>query len=325
MIPEYAYSSTTISTSAERLWTKRNLLIAVAVGVAAFAFYNFVLYNYYYGDPAHYQRYYDSLIGRDLIWALRSQSDYLGSSEIIYPIVAWIGSNALIERYVFMAAIDGAMYAVIYNTLRIHRCHPVFIVLFLTNFYVIVLATSAERLKFSYIFLFLALMTAGRIRLIWIALAPLAHFQSLITLGSVFVWHFFSQLSARMKVVIGVGTAVGAVGLLYFFSTALLAKFASYQGQGGLIDILSGLALCGAALAIFNNRTKVFVTFAPLIALTFVLGSDRMNMVTFTTFIYLCLVENKTKHPAVLAIMIYLSYKSFGFIDNVLKYGNGFI
>ena len=102
MIPEHAYSSTTISTSAERLWTKRNLLIAVAVGVAAFAFYNFVLYNYYYGDPAHYQRYYDSLIGRDLIWALRSQSDYLGSSEIIYPMVAWIGSNALIEPYKYI-------------------------------------------------------------------------------------------------------------------------------------------------------------------------------------------------------------------------------
>ncbi|GAB5351851.1 hypothetical protein [Qipengyuania sp. 483] len=318
-------SSTTISTSAERLWQKRNLLIAVAVGAAAFVFYNFVLYNYYYGDPAHYQRYYDSLIGRDVIWALRSQSDYLGSSELIYPIVAWIGSNALIERYVLMAAIDGVMYAIIFNTLRMYRCHPLFIALFLTNFYVIVLATSAERLKFAYIFLFLALMTVGRIRLVWAALAPLAHFQSLITHGSIFIWHFFSHLSARMKVAIGAGTAIGGIALLYFFSTALLAKFASYQGQGGLLDILSGLALFGIALAIFHNRTRIFVTFAPLIGLTFVLGSERMNMVTFTTFIYLCLVENKTKHPAVLAVMIYLSAKSFGFIDNVLKYGNGFV
>ncbi|MCA0978738.1 hypothetical protein LCM19_10215 [Qipengyuania flava] len=320
----YADISTTTPASTERLWGKRNLLIAVAIGIAAFAFYNFVLQNYYYGDPAHYQRYYDSIIGRDLLWALQSQREYLGSSELIYPTVAWLGSNSLIERNLLMAAIDGAFYAVIFYTLKIYRCHPLFIALFLTNFYVIVLATSAERLKFAYIFLFLAFMTAGRVRLVWAALAPLAHFQSLITLGSIFIWHFFSHLSAKMKVVIGAGTAIGGMAMLYFFLDALLGKFASYQGRGDLLDILSGLALCGIALAIFRNRTKVFVTLAPLIALTFVLGSDRMNMVTFTTFIYLCLVEEKTKNPAVLAIMIYLSFKSIGFISNVLKYGNGF-
>lgn len=322
----YADSSATMApASTERLWSKRNLLMAVAVGFAAFVFYNFVLYNYYYGDPAHYQRYYDSLIGRDVIWALQSQRDYLGSSELIYPIIAWIGSNAFIERYVLMAAIDGAMYAILFNVLRMYRCSPIFIALCLTNFYVVVLATSAERLKFAYICFFLALMAAGRIKLLWMALAPLAHFQSLITHGSVFIWHFFAHLSARVKVAVGVTAAVGAMVLLYFFYDALLGKFAAYQGRGGLLDILSGMALVGIALAIFQNRMRVFITFAPLIALTFVLGSDRMNMVTFTTFIYICLVENKTSHPAVLLIMGYFSVKSVEFIDNVLKYGNGFV
>lgn len=318
-------TATMAPASAEKLWSKRNMLMAAAVGVAAFIFYDFVLYNYYYGDPAHYQKYYESLIGRDVIWALRSQRDYLGSSELIYPIVAWVGSNAFIERYVFMAVIDGAMYAFLFNVLRVNQCHPIFIALCLTNFYVVVLATSAERLKFAYIFLFLALMTAGRIKLLWMALAPLAHFQSLITHGSIFVWHFFAHLSARVKVAIGVSATIGAMALLYFFYGALLDKFAAYQGRGGLVDILSGMALVGIALAIFQNRMRVFMTFAPLIALTFVLGSDRMNMVTFTSFLYICLIEKKTNHPAVLLVMVYFSIKAIEFIDNVLKYGNGFV
>lgn len=311
--------------SAERLWSKRNLLMAIAVGTAAFFFYSFVLYNYYYGDPAHYQRFYDSLVGRDVIWALLSQRDYLGSSEFIYPIVAWMGSNAFIERYVFMAAFSGLMYGALFNALRSFRCHPIFIALSLTNFYVVVLATSAERLKFAYIFLFLALMAAGRTKLLWMALAPLAHFQSLITHGSILIWHFFAHLSARVKVAIGVSAAISAMALLYFFYGALLDKFAAYRGQGGLIDILSGMALVGIALAIFQNRVRVFMTFAPLIALTFILGSDRMNMVTFTSFLYICLIEKKTNHPAVLLVMVYFSIKAIEFIDNVLKYGNGFV
>lgn len=322
----YAASSATMpSAPAGRLWKKRDLLMAIAVGVAAFAFYSFILYNYYYGDPAHYQTFYDSLIGRDVIWALLSQRDYLGSSELVYPVIAWLGSNASIERYVLMAAFDGLMYAILFNTLRMYRCNPLFIALCLTNFYVIVLATSAERLKFAYICLFMALMAAGRIRLLWMALAPLAHFQSLITHGSIFIWHFFAHLSVRVKVAIGVAAAVATMGLLYFFYGALLDKFAAYQGEGGLIDILSGIALLGIALVIFPNKVRVFATLAPLIALTFVLGSERMNMVTFTTFMFICIIEKKTMHPAIILIMIYFSVKSVEFIDNVLKFGNGFV
>jgi len=312
-------------TVVERTWKKRNLLMAIAVGFAAFVFYNYVLYNYHYGDPAHYQRYYDSLIGRDIIWAVVTQWDYLGSSELIYPVVAWIGSNASIERYILMAAIDGAMYAFLFNALRSYRCSPIFIALCLTNFYVVVLATSAERLKFAYVCIFLALMTAGRIKLLWMALAPLAHFQSLISLGSIFIWHFFNQLSTRVKLAISVVTGISAALLIYFFYGAMIDKFAAYQGQGNLLDILSGMALLAVALVIFPNRLRVFLTIAPLIGLTFVLGSDRMNMVTFTTFMFICLVEGKTKHPAVILIMAYFSFRSVGFVDNILKYGNGFV
>lgn len=308
----------------ERLGGKRNIIMAAAVGVAAFFFYSFILYAYYYGDPAYYQRYYDSLIGRDVIWALLSQFDYLGSSEVIYPVVAWIGSNAGIERHILMAAFDGLMYAALFLALRKYRCNPIFIALCLTNFYVIVLATSAERLKFAYIFFFLALLAVGRLRLVWFALAPLAHFQSFITYGSLFIWHFFSRLSARTKVAIGVFALIGTGGTIYFFYGALVGKFLSYQGQGGLLDILSAFALFSAALVIFPNRLKVFATLAPLIVLTFILGSDRMNMVVFTIFIFICLIENKTRHPVVLLIMTYFSIKSLGFCLNVLEYGNGF-
>lgn len=309
----------------ERLGGKRSTIMAAAVGVAAFFFYSFILYAYYYGDPAYYQRYYDSLIGRDVIWALLSQFDYLGSSEVIYPVVAWIGSNAGIERYILMAAFDGLMYAALFLALRMYRCNPIFIALCLTNFYVIVLATSAERLKFAYICFFLALLAVGRFRLVWLAMAPLAHFQSLITYGSLFIWHFFTRLSARTKVAIGAFALIGTGAALYLFYGALVGKFLSYQGQGGLLDILSGLALFSVALAIFPNRLKVFATLAPLIVITFILGSDRMNMVVFSSFIYICLVENKTRHPAVLLIMSYFSIKALGFCLNVLEYGHGFV
>lgn len=306
-------------------WFRRSVLIASAVGFAAFVFYRYVLDHFYLGDPLFYQRYYDALRGRDVISAIILQRNFLGSSEIIYPLIAWAGSNAAIERNTLMAIFDGLMYAVLFRTLRLYRCNPAFIALCMTNFYIVVLATSAERLKFSYICLFIALMAAGRTRVIWLALAPLAHFQSLITQGSIFAAYFLANLSFRTKVILSLVAAVGAGIMLYFFSSALIGKFSSYRGQGSVVDSVSGLALCGIALVILHNRYAVFAAMAPLVILTFILGSDRMNMITFTVFIYFCLNQSKTSHPIVLLILAYFSFKSIGFVDNILKFGNGFI
>ena len=306
-------------------WSKRNVLLTVAVGFASFFFYSFILNNYYYGDPAYYQRYYDYLSGRGPIWALQSQFDYLGSSELIYPLIAWAGSNFSVERYIFMAAFDGILYGLLIFVLRKYECNTFFISLCLTNFYIVVLATSAERLKFAYIFFLLALLTAGRIRLLCLTLAPLAHFQSLISYASLFVFHFFTSLSPKAKFAIGVAAFFGALTFSYFFYGAILGKVTAYQGQGGLLDLVSALALVAVAVSVFPNRIRVLATFIPLIILTFILGSDRMNMITFTIFFYICLLEKKTMHPAVIMIMGYFSFKSIGFINNVLIYGNGFI
>lgn len=303
---------------------KRRIWLSIVVGLCAFLFYKYILYQYYLGDAFYYQRYYDAVSKMDLVSAILSQGDYLGSSELIYPVVAWVGSTAGIDRNTLMAAFDSVMYVALFSALLKYRCHPAFIVLCMANFYLVVLSTSAERLKFSYILFFIALSTSGRSRYAWIAAAPLAHLQSFITLGSIFIWTFFSKFSTRMKVGLSIGAIVGTTITLYVFYEAIITKLLIYASQEGLRNVVSGALILIVALFVIKNKMQVIFTMTPLLVITFLLGGGRMNMITFTVFLYMCLVERKTGHPGVLLVMLYFVVQTVLFIRSVLTFGTGF-
>ena len=302
----------------------RRFMVSGLLGAIAFFAFRYLLGVYYFGDPAIYQRFYDALLGRDLFASWTMQRDYLGSGEFLYPAVAWFFSNAGVERITTMALFDAIMYVALYQALRTYRVGVIFTSLALTNFYVLVLATSAERLKFSYIFLFLALTSAKRMRVPYLVVASLAHFQTLILEGAIIIWRFFSNVSPQIRVaLIGGGVIFGGAGA-YFFLDVLLSKFTSYQGQGGLVDLISGLALIVVALLVFKNKFQILVTMTPLAVLSLILGSARMNMIIFSVLTFLVLKERKANHPIILAVMLYFSFKAADFVFLIVNYGNGF-
>lgn len=308
----------------EEMADRRHIWLSVGVGVFAFFFYRFVLDHYYLGDPLYYQRFYDAVGRMDLASAIISQRDYLGSSELVYPVVAWLGSNAGIERNTLMAAIGGVMYAILFSTLLRHRCNTAFIVLCMANFYLVVLATSAERLKFSYIFLFLAMMTAGRMRLIWMAMAPLAHFQSLITITSILIWNFFANFTLRVKAALVAVSAFCGIPVLYVFYEPIIEKFIIYREQAGLESLFAIIGLLGLSLVLFENKLRTVFTMLPLIIMTLAVGGSRLNMIAVTVFLYMAIKDQKTGNPAVLLVMCYFAFKSVVFVRDILLYGTGF-
>ena len=301
------------------------IVLALALGIAAFFFYRYLLDHVYSGDPFYYQNYYDHLLGRDLVSAMIMQRDYLGSSELIYPIVAWIGSNAGVERNLLMSVFDGLMYAIAFAALMKYKSNYIFIILLLSNFYFLVLSTSAERLKFSYIILLFALLMVGRTRAVFLAIAPLAHFQTFITEVALLIWYFSGRLSLRTKVLTVIAVGITTLTIFYFFSNALISKFSSYQGSHGIIDILPSLLVLILSMLVFRNKASALFAILPLVILVLILGGERINMITVTIFIYLALAERRTGHPLILIIMAYFSIKSIGYVHNIILYGNGFV
>jgi len=297
---------------------------AAALGLAAFLFYKYILEYYYGGDPHWYQIYYDSLMSQDLLGALTSQSKFLGSSEVIYPVIAWLGSRAGIDRNTLMAAFDGVFYFFIASYLIREKCSPLFVALTLTNFYLVVLCTSAERLKFSYLFLVFALFASGRLRFAWVALSPLAHFQNIITISSLIIYNFLGNLSLKVKIVMAVISSLGAGAIVFLFSDALSSKFASYSGRGDVFDAIPAGMVLIVSLFVFKNKSLSFFSLLPLVMLSAILGGERVNMIVFTIFYYIVLSEKKTRNPVVLVMMGYFSFKTIGYIQNVFSFGDGF-
>lgn len=89
------------------------------------------------------------------------------------------------------------------------------------------------------------------------------------------------------------------------------------------MEIIQWFLILVVGTTVFNKRVQFFVGMLPMGVLTAFYGS-RINVATLAFFCALALLQNKTAHPFVLAVMAYMSFKSIGFIANVLQTGQGF-
>lgn len=314
-------------------YKQRTIVLSIVLAPIAYFSSYYLLSLYLDGDQRHYHELYDTLYGASIYDILNIAFQYVTSSEPISAFILWLGSNLGIEKNIYISILNVFFILGIFILARIYRVSWPMLLLLLTNFYVIVLMTSAERLKISFIFIILSAIFSGKLRLIFAGLSPFAHLQSIILLSVIILVHFerpIRQFFLDLK--LNTKALAFSLFLLVAFAvfSPLLIEGALYKWDiytskdyplTGLVNVL---ILSIMALYVTKNRFRMLLVLLVSIIGVAVLGGERINMIAIVLVIYYLMIENRLHHPIIYFLMIYLSLKTIPFVNKIILYGNGF-
>ena len=315
--------------------SSRGVAPAFALSVAALALAAALLAPIVHttGDTLIYGDFYSRLRGVDVHHLLFWQECLLTSREPVYALLAWTAANLGLSHAALMGALNATLVGLIAVWLwRNAAPWPTWILLY-TNFYVLVVFASAERLKLAVLFLLAAVIVrATWQKVVLVVLGMGAHLQGIMLVGA---WVFgrlpafgarvdlrrdWRLLALAAALVVGLGAAFVAISWSH-----LVNKAARYmEASAGLIEGGDFLVLIAVGLLAGRDRLRVVLAQLPLLLLAFVLGNSRMTILGFFLLLEQLVEERRTGHPAFMALMAYLTYKSVGFVEAVAAVGNGF-
>lgn len=294
---------------------------------------SFYLLSYYTdGDQIYYHYLYEALYGSNIQDATALSISHTGGIEPLTAFILWIGANLDIEKNIYISILNVILIVCLFLVARKNHVKMPMIFLLLTNFYVVVLLSSAERLKIAYIFLIIAMLFVGKVRLFLLACSPFAHLQSAVLLAGVvfaYIYGFIKSLIFNFHVtkrlilpLIGLAIASAIIG--YFLFKGVSNKFESYSEFGSLRELINILILMLIAIYVSRKRLRMFLLLIPLIMAIMIIGGTRVNMIAFTLVIYSLMEERRLNHPLVYLLMVYFSFKTIGYIERVFTTGQGF-
>ncbi|MFC3033117.1 hypothetical protein ACFOEE_11355 [Pseudoalteromonas fenneropenaei] len=292
-----------------------------------------LLGSYTEGDQYHYIKFYNALKNAELSSLLQLMKGYLNAGEPLSGFVLWLGANANIDKIIYISFLNSIFAVGLYLLCAKHDAKWYFILLLYFNFYIIVLFTGAERLKISILLLTYGLLIRNAIGNILSLSSCVAHFQSSIVIFSMLFEYcikaslsIFKSLTFKGKdlAFIIISLIVGGA-LLTVFGKSIIGKISGYSELSrGIVELTQLISLCFLAFFVLKNRFEFYCYMLPVMLISFVVGSSRINILAFLIFSFFVLVQKKTNHPIVIALMSYFVFKGYLFIENIFVYGNGF-
>lgn len=311
----------------------KNKFIIVAMSVVIF-FLSLIITPYNIsGDQYSYREFYQYAVDKSYAEVLSSSFGYIGSLEPVYPSLVWISAQILPKD----ALIACANFVLAFLSLYVFRLQtiPIFpsIALVLTNFYFLVLYTSAERLKFALIFLLFSflLYRAGKIKsaLLFSFLSLFTHVQVIFILAGEFIYLMLKKVNPSFRLkdfIFAIFFAVCVAFSFVYLQEHIVKKFVAYssreQDDFGVVKVLILLLL---ALCVTSQRFRLICFSIPLVIASTVLGGERL--VIFAYFIYM-LNYPLGKHPVFrffyYLILCYFAVKSIDYLFKIVFFGDGF-
>lgn len=311
----------------------RTTLYALLLAPALFAYSFLLVSSYINGDQIAYRGLYEALGEASISEALKLSSAYISGNEPIPAWILWIGASQDFDKDIYISFFNLSLTLSLFYFLRNNKASWIATSLVLTNFYLLVLMTGAERLKFAYIFILLATLTKGRMRALFFIVAPLAHFQSLILLAGIgagylsesFRRFFKSRTIKKSDLYYGATGTSLLIAFFVLFGQKLIIKAEAYAAlTQGIPELSQILILFLFSLFVFKDRLRISLTLLPIAVAAFLFGADRINMIAFSAVFYFLVIERRISTALPLTLLTYFSYKSIGFIQNIFAYGNGF-
>jgi len=308
-------------------------LILMAVPLSIYAY---IFLPYYTGGDQIYYRYLyavfaDTAFG-DVMYVSKT---VVGGAEPISLYVLWVGAFLGFEKNIYIAFLNLLLLFGLLLFLRRYRSGIFPLLLMMSNYYVLVLMTSAERLKIGYILLVWSVVVGGRLGNVIFMLSPLAHFQNLILFPSLYLMRFSNSVErffARYVIRISNVTFVVFVAFIllfvvvFFLRDPIVHKAAIYiANAGGMSEMYNLVLLALVAVFVAKDRFRMVLTLLPIFFAVFLFGGDRVNMIAVTLVFYVFTVDGRLRNPLVVFLMLYFSLKGMFYIQNVVLYGDGFL
>jgi hypothetical protein len=305
----------------------------MAVIILSYIISYLLLSAYTQGDQTHYHNFYLLINDIPFLAVGPIAVATISSGEPISWFFLWVGSNLDIPKNHWIPFLNVLLIVGVYALLgRFNAPWYVFFLIF-TNFYLVVLITAAERLKISYIILTFAFLAREKLRFLLILLSPLAHFQSLFTLLSLFLTHISKDLGrlilrfmVRKRLFLSFGFLLAVFILFFlFFQVEIFAKASTYMTSNRPISGLANILLLTLiALWVTRDRWRMFFAISPIFFAVYLLGGERVNMIAVFVMLGILLTEQRLQHPVIIILLGYFSFKTIPFVYNIYKYGNGF-
>ena len=311
-------------------------LFAILTIVSVFIL-SLILGPYYInGDQVHYYRLYNGIAGSSITDGYSFYKNNIDSREPIYFLIIWIASNLGINKVSLIAFFNVITSFYVFRFLIKIGGHPTISYLIVSfSYFSYVIFFSAERLKFSLLFLFIGIFYINshkKIGYFFLALSPITHIQAAILYSSFFVssikddiLYLFSDFKITKKFLVFLITTILAVVLFYFLmQEQIISKINSYLRFRGLLEIWKLVGLFFLASLYSKEKLNVILSFLPLFIFALILGQDRINIFGYFLFLYFAIPYKQGFNIGVLLTTSYFVYTGFDFISKVLNYGDGF-
>ncbi len=312
-----------------------NIFVAT---LAAFLFSLFFSPYYYGGDQRGYTAAYEAVFGHNFIDGFIAYNAHVSSAEPVHYLVVWVASNLGLKKNIVMAVANAILANLLFRLLIKWRV-SVYIAwaIVFTNFYVLVLYFAAERLKFGFIFLLLALLASKKPKRasVFSALSILAHAQMIIFYAS----HVFSVVSSRFLTTLktlkisrknkfeAVFTISIVICAAVFLREHIFRKFGTYSenaGSNSIFEIWKTVVFLILSLMYSSSHLKTIFIFIVIISAVVVVGPERVNMVGYCFFLFYALQRSRGVNAAIILTSMYFGVKSIAFVLDVIDTGQGF-
>ena len=292
-----------------------------------------LLTHYTLGDQVHYWRFYEALSLASAADVMLLARGHVSSAEPISAYLLWMGASLGIEKNTFTTVLNVILLLGILLLMRRYKVPWHVQLLIFSNFYLIVLMTGAERLKISYIILVYAVLLPGKLGLSLALASPLAHLQSFILLAGLAtskasdnIRSIFGRMRIAKRGLFVIVVIIPIAGLVFVnLQEAVFRKGTGYMARsGGGFELVQVFLLAGVASLVAKDRLRMWLMLITMMVPIFLLGGARVNMIAFSLFLYLLILERRLQHPLALALLAYFSLKSVFFVRNIFDHGNGF-
>ena len=311
---------------------KNNIYIIITISVLYILSLS-LLNSYTKGDQTNYRIFYERINGAKIYEIQEIARTTIGSYEPFSWVLFWAAANLNIDKNVFVSFLNIILLLGLISLLKKYQSAWYIYPLFITNFYVIVMMTSAERLKVAYIILLLSFYMKSKWKYLMLFLSPFAHLQSIIFIVTTYI----SSISTQLKKIITNQTITKQIasisfiliflfiGVVAVLQDGIINKYNSYAtDRFRIAELINIFILLSISLYVMKDKFLIFVTSIPLIIAILLVGGQRVNMIAVTIYLGLFVINRKTSHPLVLLLLFYFSLKTIPFVQNIYTLNDGF-
>lgn len=294
----------------------------------------FFLPLYVGGDQIHYRAFYEGVSEYGFSEGFDFYAATLSASEPLYYVLIYFFSGFL-SKDIFISFANAFLGFFMARLLLVNNVSILVLVALLSNFYFLVILFAAERLKFAIFFTLLAVSFSGRKSILCWVSALLSHAQILLLLAGV----GFSRILKRLVPILHARLPIILIfEMLFFLFVAsfvfiilgehIAIKYRAYSSGewgGGFGSLLKPSVF--VFLSIYYSKGKALESFAvhiPLLVSAFLIGDDRVVILSYLVFMYYAVQVNRGLNLGVFSTTVYYFIKGAFFIENIILHGDGF-